>query len=135
MDGGGGAAVVLVVAAVKFKPGSTEYSDFMVGIASAVLIFALLRSRPEQIRDSTRERLAGSLVFPTRLYVVHLPALVFISAWLVPQRRWQPDAVHIAMVAGLGICALAYAFAIARLTEYRTDVVRSRVNAAIGRHG
>jgi len=29
-------------------------------------------------------------------------------------------------------CALAYAFAIAGVTEYRTDAVRSRVTAAIG---
>jgi peptidoglycan/LPS O-acetylase OafA/YrhL len=131
----GAAAVVLVVAVVKFKPGSTEYSDFMVGVASAVLIYALLRS-PARSRSGLYSRAARGLAgFSYTLYVVHLPALVFISAWLVPQRRWQPDAVHVAMVAGLGICALGYAFVIARLTEYRTDVVRSRVTAAMGPHG
>lgn len=124
-------AVVLLVAVLRFKPGTTEYSDFFVGIASTVLIFALVRSRARStagLYSRVARRLAG---FSYTLYVVHLPALVFISAWLVPQRRWQPDLVHVAIVIALGICALAYAFAIAQLTEYRTDAVRSRVTAAI----
>ena len=35
--------------------------------------------------------------------------------------------------AAIGSCALAYAFVIARLTEYRTGAVRARVIAAIDR--
>ena len=124
-------AVVLLVAVLRFKPGTTEYSDFFVGIASTVLIFALVRSRARSragLYSRVARRLAG---FSYTLYIVHLPALVFISAWLVPQRRWQPDSVHVAIVIALGICALAYAFVIAQLTEYRTDAARSRVTAAI----
>ena len=126
------AAVVLLIAVLRFKPGTIEYSDFFVGIASTALIFALLRSRARSrlgLYSRGARRLAG---FSYTLYVAHLPALVFISAWLVPQRRWQPDAIHVAIVMALGICALTYAFAIARLTEYRTDAVRSRVTSAIG---
>jgi peptidoglycan/LPS O-acetylase OafA/YrhL len=126
------AAVVLIVALLKFKPGSTEYSDFFVGIASAVLIFALLRIRARSTSGLYSRAARGLAGFSYTLYVVHLPALVFVSAWLVPQRRWQPDPVHVAIVVALGICALAYAFMIAHLTEYRTDAVRSRVTAAIG---
>jgi peptidoglycan/LPS O-acetylase OafA/YrhL len=126
------AAVVLIVAVLKFKPGSTEYSDFLVGIASAVLILALLRGRARSKSGVYSRAARGLAGFSYTLYVVHLPALVFISAWLVPQRRWQPDAVHVAIVVALGICALAYAFGIAQLTEHRTDAVRSRVTAAIG---
>jgi peptidoglycan/LPS O-acetylase OafA/YrhL len=127
--------VVLVVAVLKFKPGTPEYSDFFVGVASAVLILALLRGRARStagLYSRTARWLAG---FSYTLYVVHLPALVFISAWLVPLRRWQPDAAHVAIVAALGMCALAYAVMIARLTEYQTGAVRSRVTAAIGLRG
>lgn len=128
-------AVVLIVAVLKFKPGSTEYADFFVGIASTVLILVLLRSHAPS-KAGLYSRIARGLAgFSYTLYVVHLPALVFVSAWIVPHRRWQPDAVHVAMVAAIGICALAYAFAIARLTEYRTDAIRARVIGAIGGRG
>ena len=126
------AAVVLAVAVLKFKPGSVEYLDFFVGVASAVFIIVLLRRRARSASGFYSRAARGLAGFSYTLYVAHLPALVFISAWLVPQRRWQPDAVHVAIVVALGICALAYALAIARLTEYRTDVVRTRVTAAIG---
>jgi peptidoglycan/LPS O-acetylase OafA/YrhL len=126
------AAVVLVVAVLKFKPGSVEYSDFFVGIASAVFILVLLRGRARTTSGFYSRAARGLAGFSYTLYVAHLPALVFISAWLVPQRRWQPDAVHVAIVVALGVCALAYALAIARITEYRTDAVRSRVTAAFG---
>jgi peptidoglycan/LPS O-acetylase OafA/YrhL len=125
-------AVVVAVAVLKFNPGDNEYSDFFVGIASAVLIFALLRFRARSrsgLYSRTARRLAS---FSYTIYLVHVPALMFVSAWLVPRRRWQPDAAHVAIVAGLGICTLAYAFAIARFTEDQTDAARSRVIAALG---
>jgi len=125
-------AVVLVVAVLKFKPGTTEYSDFLVGVASATLIFALLRSRARSTSGFYSRTARGLAGFSYTLYVSHLPALIFISACLVPRRRWQPDGVHIAVVTALGICALAYAFVIARLTEDRTGAVRSRVIAVFG---
>jgi peptidoglycan/LPS O-acetylase OafA/YrhL len=124
-------AVVIAVALLKFKPSDNEYSDFFFGIASAVLILSLLRFRSRSrsgLYSRTARRLAG---FSYTLYLVHGPALAFIAAWLVAGRRWQPDAAHIAIVAGLGICTLAYAFVIARFTEDQTAAVRSRVTAAL----
>ena len=123
-------AAVLIVAILKFRPGTTEFSDFVVGIATAASILALLRGRARSrsgLYSRTVRRLAG---FSYTLYLVHLPALVFISAWLVPRQLWQPDAAHIALVAAIGVCALAYALVIARLTEDRTNLVRSRVVGA-----
>ena len=126
------ALIVVAVAVLKFKPGDNEYSDFFVGIASAAFIFAMLRIRSKSksgLYSRTARRLAG---FSYTLYLVHVPALQFVSAWLVPGRRWQPDAAHVAIVAGLGLCTLAYAFVIARFTEDQTVPVRSRVIAALG---
>ena len=126
-------ALLLVLAAVRHKP-ITYLPDLAVGVASAFLIFALLCSRARSrsgLYSRTARRLADSSY---TLYVVHLPALVFLSAWLVPLRRWQPDVAHLAIVAGLGIFALAYAFGVAQFTEYRTGAVRSRVIAVLGLH-
>ena len=78
-------------------------------------------------RDCTRERRAGWLGFPTRYTWCICRRLMFVSAWLVPGRRWQPDAVRCREDGGDLVSARSrYAFAIARLTEYRTDVVRTR---------
>jgi peptidoglycan/LPS O-acetylase OafA/YrhL len=73
---------VLVVAVLKFKPGTPEYSDFFVGVASSVLILALLRKRArsaEGLYSRTARWLAG---FSYTLYVVHLPTLVFLARCL-----------------------------------------------------
>ena len=124
-------AVVIAVAVLKFKPGDMEYTDCFFGIASAIVIFFLLRV-PSRSRSGLYSRAARKLAgFSYTLYLVHGSALAFVSAWLIPGKRWQPDAAHVAIVAGLGICTLAYAFVIARFTEDQTGAVRSRVTAAL----
>jgi peptidoglycan/LPS O-acetylase OafA/YrhL len=129
------AALLSLLAVLKFKPGFTEYPhDFVVAVASVALIYALLRSSARSTSgfySRAAHRLAG---FSYTLYVVHLPALAFMSAWLAG-RRWQPDSVHIVAGAALAICILAYAFVIAQFTEYRTSEVRARVTAVIGLNG
>jgi peptidoglycan/LPS O-acetylase OafA/YrhL len=128
-------ALMLVLALFKSQLDPIEHSDFVVGVASAVLIYVLLQSNAPStsgIYSRTARTLAG---FSYTLYLVHAPALNFIGAWLAPGASWQPDAIHIAAVASLGICMLAYAFGIAQLTEYRTSAIRSRVTAALGSIG
>jgi peptidoglycan/LPS O-acetylase OafA/YrhL len=128
-------ALMLVLALLKSKLDPIEHSDFVVGVASAVLIYALVRSNAPSksgIYSRTARMLAG---FSYTLYLVHAPAVNFLGAWLVPRAPWQPDAVHIAAAASLFICMLAYAFGVAQLTEYRTSAIRSRVTAALGSLG
>jgi len=128
-------ALLSVLAVFKFRPGFAGYPhDFVVGVASVALIYALLRSPARStvgLYPRTARRLA-SLSYT--LYVVHLPVLAFLSAWLARQ-RWQPDAIHIVAGGVFAICILAYAFVIAHFTEYRTSAVRARVSAAIGLSG
>jgi peptidoglycan/LPS O-acetylase OafA/YrhL len=127
-------ALLSVLAAIRFIDLTRYLQDLAVGVASASLVFAFLCSRTPS-RSRLYSRTVGKLAgFSYSLYLVHLPALIFFSAWLVPRGRWQPDAFHIAIVASLGICALAYSIFVARLTEYRTAAVRSRVIAYFGVH-
>ncbi len=108
------------------------WQDLLVGVAATALIFALLRIAARS-KSGLYSRAAGRLAgISYTLYLVHLPALTLVSAWLVPRQRWQPDAAHLAIAAGLAAGALAYAFAIASVTEYRTGAVRARVIGAIG---
>jgi len=41
-----------------------------------------------------------------------------------PQSRWQPDIAHLYLGACILVVTIAYAYAIARLTEGQTDRVR-----------
>jgi peptidoglycan/LPS O-acetylase OafA/YrhL len=127
-------AVLLIAVAFSINTGIEEFqSDLAVGIASTVVILAVLRNNARSRSGLYGRGAHGLAGFSYTLYLVHLPALIFVSAWLVPGRRWHPDAFNVAKIAAIGTCALAYAFAIARLTEYRTGAVRARVIAAIDR--
>jgi peptidoglycan/LPS O-acetylase OafA/YrhL len=127
-------AVLLIAVAFSINTGIEEFrSDLAVGIASTVFILAVLRNNARSRSGLYSPAAHGLAGFSYTLYLVHLPALIFVSAWLVPGRRWHPDAFNVAKIAAIGTCALAYAYVIARLTEYRTGAVRARVIAAIDR--
>jgi peptidoglycan/LPS O-acetylase OafA/YrhL len=124
---------VLVVAALKFKTDINECGDFVVGAATAAMILVILRSSARS-RSGLYSRAARGLAgFSYTLYLVHGPVMVFVSAWLVPPRMWQPTAPHLAIAAALCIFIIAYALLIAQFTEWRTDAVRRRVNALVHR--
>lgn len=65
------------------------------------------------------------------LYVVHFPLLFFIRATLLPSGRWQPDTRHLAYGSFILVFPLLYAFAVARMTESKTPVVREWVRNRI----
>jgi peptidoglycan/LPS O-acetylase OafA/YrhL len=122
---GTGAVLLVLLAAGKLHPLPQPAGDMAVGIVCAVLVylFAHTPSADVQIEKSLFGKLAHlSAGFSYTLYLAHLPALVFLCAWLA--RRWQPDFVH--GLYGLAITAgvLAYAFALSRVTEARTGWVR-----------
>ncbi len=122
---------VLVVAAVNSKTDVNKCGDFVVGAAAAVLIFVISRSSAKS-RSGLYSRAARGLAgFSYALYLLHGPVMVFVSAWLVPPRLWQPTAPHVAIAAALGIFTVAYALLIAQFTEWRTDAVRRRVADAL----
>ena len=88
------------------------------------------RSSPEPVgriagrleRSSTwGARLAG---FAFTLYVAQYPILIFLNAWLVGRRRWEPDLRHAAFAFLIGACVTMYAFVLSRFTEARTASVR-----------
>jgi peptidoglycan/LPS O-acetylase OafA/YrhL len=62
--------------------------------------------------------------FSYTLYLVHLPVLIFCQAWLITNSRWQTDLFHISTGIILLITVNLYAFAIAQITEAKTEQVR-----------
>lgn len=127
------AGALVVVGLLVFKPTFTVYArDLVVGIAATALVFALLRGHGRSASGLYSRIARGLAGFSYTLYVVHIPALEFFSAWIVPKQRWQPDAVHLAMGAVICASTLGYAYTIARFTEHQTGAIRARVSAAIG---
>jgi peptidoglycan/LPS O-acetylase OafA/YrhL len=57
--------VVLIVGVFKFKPGTPEYSDFFFGVASSVLILALLRRRARSAEGLYSRTARWLFLYPT----------------------------------------------------------------------
>jgi peptidoglycan/LPS O-acetylase OafA/YrhL len=100
-------------------------SDFLIGIASSLLVYILLHDQISTDESTIYARFSRSLAgFSYTLYLVHLPLLVFLRAALPEQQRWQPDIFHVGI--GIILCGvvLGYAFLISCLTEAKTDKVK-----------
>ena len=107
-------------------------SDFVVALAFATLIYMLTQApvraaEPAEGRTGFG-RLAHFLAgFSYTLYLIHLPILVFLTAWHVARGGawWQPDATHLAYGAGVAAFTLLCAAAFAHFTEARMGRIRA----------
>jgi peptidoglycan/LPS O-acetylase OafA/YrhL len=100
-------------------------TDYLNGCACAVLVYVLLHDRAAA-GTGRYERTAAALAgFSYTLYVVHMPALVFLRAALAPDEPWLPDLVHLAFAGLLTAAMIGYAAGVAAVTEARTDRVRA----------
>jgi peptidoglycan/LPS O-acetylase OafA/YrhL len=101
--------------------------NFFLGVAAGLLIYVLIHTRHETAGWSARSYrwVAGQLSRVSyTLYLVHVPLLVFLSAWLVPQQKWNADVPHLLMATMVIAVVFAYALVVAHFTEARTDDVR-----------
>lgn len=108
-------------------------SDFIIGGATAALIWTMLSATQPASRSSLVPRLCrGFARFSYTLYVVHAPFLLLFASLLVGTALWQPTWPEIGI--GLGILALTigYAYGVAALTEFHTDSVRAWVERHLG---
>ena len=112
---------------------SPATGDYLVGVAVALLLYALIILFRGEALTRTVKRTAGHELagFAYTLYLAHLPLLVFIAAWLLPGRalRWSPDASHLLLACGLVLGALIYSYLLSRVTERHTGRVRRWLRA------
>ncbi len=102
--------------------------DSATGLFFAIWLYALLHDRRKAaggVYALVSQRLAG---MSYTLYVVHLPLLVFLRAWLAPNEPWAPTARLIGLGCAIAGLAMIYASAVASLTERRTGAVRRAVD-------
>jgi len=114
--------------------------DAIVGALFALLLYAL-RCMPHEDRREDRRAASAPAHAPSwiarpclalagfgyTLYLVHEPPLAFLREWIIarPHHRWTPTGAHLALGAAIVIALVAYAYAISRVTEARTDRVRA----------
>jgi len=110
-------------------------ADFIVALACGGLLYVLLHDRKPLSRGLyalVAERLAGQSF---TLYVVHLPILMFIRAWLVPGRPWEPTVGKILAALLIGLGVLAVSGVIARLTEFHTVAAKRWIDSRLSLPG
>jgi len=124
------AAVVYVPLAIgfsKYKQVDLIVTDCLFGAVTAVFLWLLLSANGRANR-SLPVRASRTLArFSYTSYAVHMPIAVFLASLLVGDARWEPTLPHI--LAGLAFvgAVLAYAYALASVTEFHTDAVRRRL--------
>lgn len=110
--------------------------DLVVGALFALMLYAM-RCVPERA-DLARapSRLTAPFLwlagFGYTLYLVHEPPLALLRVWIIaaPHHRWIPSVSHLAAAAAIVAAIVAYAYALSRVTEARTDQLRAWVQRA-----
>lgn len=112
----------------------TNGADYIVGIAVTVLIYAVLhgaRQLPSRAYCWTAQLLSRSSY---TLYLVHLPLLVFLTAWLVPNRM-VPDPRSFLLAFVIFAVVFGYAQLVWFFFENRTDALRAWLKPRLFRPG
>ncbi len=128
-------ALLLTVAVLFWaKRVHTEGADYVVGFAVAVLIYAILHGSREM--PSRAYCWTAQLLFRSSytLYLVHLPLVVFLIAWLVPNRL-VPDLRSFLLAFVLFAVVFGYAQVVWFLFESRTDALRAWLEPRLFRAG
>jgi len=107
-------------------------SDFAVAISFGFLVYFILHLKGHFGRRNMYNRIASKMAgFSYTLYLVHLPFLIFLRAWLLPSSRWQPNSLHLCLAAIVLFAVFLYAFFLSRITEAKTDNLRQLIMATV----
>jgi peptidoglycan/LPS O-acetylase OafA/YrhL len=108
-------------------------ADYALGVATFGLVWLLLSAR-SPVQPSARWVRASRALsrFSFTLYVVHTPFLFLLVSFGPHDARWLPTAPHVLAALAMLAATLAYAYAVAWATEFRTDKVRGFVERRLG---
>jgi peptidoglycan/LPS O-acetylase OafA/YrhL len=128
------AGYALIVLLCTFMRGTSSLAaDYILAAGTAIFIWTLLSATEIVPAHATRVRFSRSLArFSYSLYVLHFPFLILIAGLLLPGRRWQPASTDALTAIGVLLAIIAYAYAIATLTEFQTLRVRSWLEQRLG---
>jgi len=98
--------------------------DYVLAIATLLFLWVLLSANSEA-RATLGVRSSRQLArFSYTVYVVHTPFLLFLTALIVGEGRWTPNPFTFLKSCGVIALVFVYAYAVAAVTEFRTDNIR-----------
>lgn len=106
-------------------------SDYILGAATFVFLWLLLGAKSAAPSNAGVHLARVGARFSYTLYLVHVPFLVLLTALIAGEARWQPDARHLLYGLGALLLAIGYAYVVASVTEFRTDIVRGWVEQRV----
>jgi peptidoglycan/LPS O-acetylase OafA/YrhL len=109
-------------------------NDYVLTVVSFGYLWVLLSAKSRHGQGAKEGATRGLARFSYTLYAVHIPLLVFLASLMVGDNRWLPTAAHLGMGVAPFVAVIVYAYAIAFCTEFRTDVVRGRLEKVLGLH-
>jgi peptidoglycan/LPS O-acetylase OafA/YrhL len=129
------ASVVYALVLFIFSKGqflSPLMHDYLFGAVTFLYIWVLLSARGASGRSISVHWTRQAARFSYSLYVIHMPLLLLITAFVAGDRLWSPtspstDALALAILAFL----MAAAYGFGWLTEFRTDKVRTWVEGRL----
>jgi peptidoglycan/LPS O-acetylase OafA/YrhL len=110
--------------------GSQFESDVLLAVLFCGVLYAALQER-QTMRPSLYQGIAHHAAAASyTLYLVHLPALVFLNAALAGVwHKWPRGSTHLATFAAISAFVLAYSYGVHFLFERNTDRVRRSIEA------
>lgn len=131
------ASILCMFAVAMFQhaiPANSVVVDYLLAVPCGVLIW-IAHHRVHDGAESSWSHVVGWVASMSyTLYLTHLPAMVLLTALIVPGIRWTPDALHLL----IGLCACSVIFAYSTMLywffEYRTDAVRVLIKRLTSRN-
>ncbi len=116
--------LVFLFAKLNLLPALVQ--DYIFG-AITFLFFWIVLSARDVSGVTPVSRLARQTArFSFTLYVLHMPALLLLTAFLAGGHLWSPTDLHHDAIALAALAALViYAYLVAAITEFRTDQIRA----------
>jgi peptidoglycan/LPS O-acetylase OafA/YrhL len=106
--------------------------DYVLALATLMFLWVLL-SADSPASPTRAVRASRELArFSYTLYAVHFPFLLLLTALLVGETRWTPTPLNLLKACAICALVLAYAYAVASLTEFHTAQVRRWVEEKLG---
>ena len=111
---------------------SDTVRDYGFAAVTVLFLWVLLSARNAAAAGPAVKPIRSLARFSFSLYVLHMPALMLLTALFVGEQLWSPKgAAHDAVAVVLLGVVLLYAYGVARLTEFHTDKVRRWVERLV----